>query len=42
MIRGLTCCVELNMTVDISQLVGPIRRQLKDLGERLESLRGYL
>jgi len=30
------------MTVDVSQLSGPIRRQLKDLEERLESLRGYL
>jgi hypothetical protein len=30
------------MSVDISQLVSPIRRQLKDLEERLASLRGYL
>jgi hypothetical protein len=42
MIIGLNCCVEPTMNVDISQLAGPIRRQLKDLGERLESLRGYL
>jgi len=30
------------MSVDISQLVSPVRRQLKDLEERLASLRGYL
>jgi hypothetical protein len=30
------------MSVDVSQLVSPIRRQLKDLEERLASLRGYL
>jgi hypothetical protein len=42
MIRGLNFCIEPYMTVDISQLSGPIRRQLKDLGERLDSLRGYL
>jgi hypothetical protein len=30
------------MSVDISQLASPVRRQLKDLEERLASLRGYL
>jgi hypothetical protein len=30
------------MSADVSQLVTPIRRQLKDLEERLAALRGYL
>jgi hypothetical protein len=30
------------MSVDVSQLASPVRRQLKDLEERLASLRGYL
>jgi hypothetical protein len=30
------------MSADVTQLVTPIRRQLKDLEERLASLRGYL
>ena len=31
-----------SMPADSSPLVPPIRRQLKDLEERLASLRGYL
>jgi len=30
------------MSADVTQLVTPIRRQLKDLEERLVALRGYL
>jgi hypothetical protein len=30
------------MPADVTPLVAPVRRQLKDLEERLASLRGYL
>jgi hypothetical protein len=30
------------MSVDVTSLVAPVRRQLKDLEDRLASLRGYL
>jgi len=30
------------MPADVSPLVAPVRRQLKDLEDRLASLRGYL
>jgi hypothetical protein len=43
----MLCCAAIfaapaAMSADVTPLIAPVRRQLKDLEERLASLRGYL
>lgn len=42
MIRGVFRQLRTAMPADVAPLVTPVRRQLKDLEDRLVSLRGYL